>query len=92
MAQSLNALNAKPSFNESAATGYMHEGSICTSGTGCAAGTRDLLDFFQVDVDSLGLANIAYTDNLNGPPDGDDPHQELITFVKQQGGKRIYGK
>jgi hypothetical protein len=92
MAQSLNALDAKPTFKESAATGYMHQGSICTSGTGCAAGTRDLLDFFQVDVDSLGLANIAYTDNLNGPPDGSDPHQELIYFVKQQGGKRIYGK
>jgi hypothetical protein len=92
MAQSLNALDAKPSFKESAATGYMHQGSICTSGTGCAAGTRDLLDFFQVDVDALGLANIAYTDNLNGPPDGSDPHQELISFVKQQGGKRLYGK
>ena len=92
MAQSLNALDAKPSFKESAATGYMHQGSICTSGTGCAAGTRDLLDFFQVDVDSLGLANIAYTDNLNGPPDGSDPHQELIYFVKQHGGKRLYGK
>lgn len=41
----------------------MHQGSICTSGTGCTAGTRDLLDFFQVDVDAQGLANIAYTDN-----------------------------
>ncbi len=92
MAQSLNALDAKPTFKESAATGYMHQGSICTSGTGCAAGTRDLLDFFQVDVDARGLANIAYTDNLNGPPDGSDPHQELIYFVKQQGGKALFGK
>lgn len=41
----------------------MHQGSICTPGTGCTAGTRDLLDFFQVDVDAQGLANIAYTDN-----------------------------
>jgi hypothetical protein len=92
MAQSLNALDARPTFKESAATGYMHEGSICTSGTGCATGTRDLLDFFQVDVDAQGFANIAYTDNLNTPPDGSDPHQELISFVRQQGGKTLYGK
>jgi hypothetical protein len=92
MSQSLNALDASPTFKESAATGYMHQGSICTSGTGCATGTRDLLDFFQVDVDARGLANIAYTDNLNGPPDGSDPHQELIYFVKQQGGKALFGK
>ncbi len=92
MAQSLNALDAKPTFKENPATGFMHQGSICTSGTGCASGTRDLLDFFQVDIDSLGLANIAYTDNLNGPPDGSDPHQELVSFVQQRGGKTLYGR
>jgi hypothetical protein len=92
MAQSLNALDRIPSFKENPATGFMHQGSICTSGTGCAAGTRDLLDFFQVDVDAAGFANIAYTDNLNTPPDGTDPHQELIYFVKQKGGKTLYGK
>ncbi len=92
MAQSLNALDVKPTFKENPPTGFIHQGSICTSGTGCASGTRDLLDFFQVDVDSLGLANIAYTDNLNGPPDGTDPHQELIYFVQQRGGKTLYGK
>jgi hypothetical protein len=91
MAQSLNELDAKPTFKENPATGFMHQGSICTSGTGCDAGTRDLLDFFQVDVDAQGFANIAYTDNLNGPPDGSDPHQELIYFVKQQGGKTLFG-
>ncbi len=92
MAQSLNALASKPTFKESAATGYMHQGSICTSGTGCASGTRDLLDFFQVDVDAGGFANIAYTDNLNGPPDGSDPHQELVSFVKQRGGQTLYAR
>jgi hypothetical protein len=92
MAQSLNALDPKPSFKESPATGFMHVGSICTSGTGCAAGTRDLLDFFQVDIDEEGLANIAYTDNLNTPPDGTDPHQEWIMFVQQKGGKGLLGR
>jgi hypothetical protein len=89
MAQSLNALDPKPSFKENPATGFMHVGSICTSGTGCAAGTRDLLDFFQVDIDEAGLANIAYTDNLNTPPDAADPHQEWIMFVQQKGGKGL---
>jgi hypothetical protein len=92
MAQSLNALDPTPNFKESPGTGFIHQGPICTSGTGCAPGTRDLLDFFQLDVDAQGLANIAYTDNLNGPPDGTDPHQELIYFVQQKGGKTLYGK
>lgn len=100
MAQSLNALSPNgPTFTEVPATGYMHKGSICTSGTGCAAGTRDLLDFFQLDIDRQGLANIAYTDNLNTPPDpgdpndtgDDDPHQEWVTFVQQDDGKGLFG-
>ena len=90
MSQSLNALAAAPTFKETPATGPIHRGSICTSGTGCASGTRDLLDFFQIDVDAQGMANIAYTDNYNTPPDGTDPHQEWITFVQQAGGTRLY--
>jgi hypothetical protein len=83
MAKSLNATAATPSFLEGPATGFMHQGSICTSGTGCAAGTRDLLDFFQLDLDEKGLANITYTDNLNTPPEGTDLHQEWIAFVQE---------
>jgi hypothetical protein len=91
MAQSLNALDPTPTFREVPATGFMHEGAVCTSGTGCAPGTRDLLDFFQVDVDAQGLANIAYTDNLNTPPGtGSDAHQEWVTFVQQKGGQGLY--
>ena len=91
MAQSLNALDPVPSFKENPATEFIHQGPICTSGTGCAPGTRDLLDFFQIDIDELGLANIAYTDNLNTPPDGSDPHQEWVSFVQQKGGKGLIG-
>jgi hypothetical protein len=83
MARSLNATAATPTFAEGPATGFMHQGNICTSGTGCAAGTRDLLDFFQLDLDEKGLANITYTDNLNTPPQGTDPHQEWIAFVQE---------
>jgi hypothetical protein len=91
MAQSTNALSSKPTFTEAVASPPIQRGSICTSGTGCAAGTRDLLDFFQVDVDRAGFANIAYTDNLNTPPAGSDPHQEWITFVQQKDGTRLFG-
>jgi hypothetical protein len=84
MAQSINAVSATPTFTEVEATGIMHQGSICTSGTGCAAGTRDLLDFFMIDVDELGLANIAYTDTLN-PPGNDD----YVVFVQQTGGSTL---
>jgi hypothetical protein len=91
LTQSLNALAPVPTFKENPATGFIHEGSICTSGTDCASGTRDLLDFFQIDVDSQGNANITYTDNYNTPPDGADPHQEWVMFVQQKGGKGLFG-
>lgn len=91
LSQSLNALAPVPTFKENPATGFIHQGSICTSGTGCASGTRDLLDFFQVDVDAQGNANITYTDNYNTPPDGTDPHQEWVMFVQQKGGKGLFG-
>jgi hypothetical protein len=84
MAKSVDATAATPTFREVPATGFMHRGSICTSGTGCATGTRDLLDFFMVDLDEEGLANIAYTDNLNTPAGvAPDVNQEWITFVQE---------
>jgi hypothetical protein len=41
-----------------------HVGVICFGGTGCTAGTRNLLDLFQVAIDPLnGKAAIIYTDD-----------------------------
>jgi hypothetical protein len=41
-----------------------HVGVICTNGTGCAAGTRNLLDLFEVAIDPLnGRAGVIYTDD-----------------------------
>ncbi len=41
-----------------------HVGVICTGGTGCAPGTRGLLDLFKVAIDPLnGKAAIIYTDD-----------------------------
>jgi hypothetical protein len=41
-----------------------HHGVICTGGTGCGPGTRNLLDLFQVAIDPLNQkAAIIYTDD-----------------------------
>jgi hypothetical protein len=61
--QSLNALNSSPNFKTvqiSAAPNYI--GQACTLGLACE-GDRDLLDFFTVDVDHLGAAVVAYSDD-----------------------------
>jgi hypothetical protein len=62
-AQSQNALNTGPNFNSvQVTTQPNHIGQICTAGLACE-GDRDLLDFFTIDVDSLGAATIAYSDD-----------------------------
>jgi hypothetical protein len=41
-----------------------HVGVICTEGTGCASGTRNLLDLFEVAIDPLnGKAGVIYADD-----------------------------
>ena len=62
-AQSQNALNTGPNFNTVQVTTQPHH--IGTVSTGGLLGEvdRDLLDFFTVDVDSLGAAHIAYSDD-----------------------------
>ncbi len=41
-----------------------HHGVVCTGGTGCGPGTRNLLDLFQVAIDPLvGKAAVIYTDD-----------------------------
>ncbi|MBK5305380.1 MAG: hypothetical protein JJD92_01685 [Frankiaceae bacterium] len=68
----------------------IHQGSVCTSGTGCASGTRDLLDFFETDSDVNGCLVTVYTDNsrdtvtATGARSGDEATQ--IAVVSQSGG------
>ena len=62
-AQSQNALNTGANFNTvQVTTQPNHIGQICTAGLACE-GDRDLLDFFTIDIDSLGAALIAYSDD-----------------------------
>jgi len=61
--QSQNALNSGPTFKSVQVSAQPnHIGVLCTGGLGCDA-DRDLLDFFTVDVDHLGAAVIAYSDD-----------------------------
>ncbi|MCU1592188.1 MAG: hypothetical protein JWP11_3444 [Frankiales bacterium] len=77
-------------FAEHRTSPTMHQGSICTSGTGCATGTRDLLDFFETDLDANGCLVTAYTDNSRDTvaPDGSRTSDQAtrIDVVRQSGG------
>ncbi len=59
-----------------------HIGVVCTQGTGCARGTRNLLDLFQIGIDPVnGLAAIIYTDDtLTTLPDGSPLPQVILAF------------
>lgn len=77
-------------FTEVKATPTMHKGPICTSGTGCAAGTRDLADFMESDYDKNGCVVVTYTDNSRDvvTPTGTRTTNaaERIAFVRQVAG------
>ncbi len=62
-AQSQNALNTGSNFKTVQVSAEPnHVGQLCTNGLNCS-GDRDLLDFLTVDVDHLGAAVIAYSDD-----------------------------
>jgi len=62
-AQSINALNTGSNFKSVQISDHPnHLGGICTAGLACS-GDRDLLDFFTVDIDHLGAANVVWADD-----------------------------
>ena len=84
MAQTQNAFSSVPTFFQTAATNVMHTGPICTSGSACPSGTRNLADYFTDTVYFDGNALIVYpSDQQVSPP--------LTYFIKQTSGTIVTG-
>ena len=77
--------NGGTSFQQVQVTAHPnHVGVICTNGTGCARGTRNLLDLFEVAIDPVsGRTGIIYTDDtLTKQSDGSPLPQ--VALAQQQ--------
>ena len=71
-------------FSEYRTTGTMQKGPICTSGTGCASGSRNLLDFFETAADPQGCLVTTYADNsANGSA-------AIVSYVRQKSGPGLH--
>ena len=56
-----------------------HMGEICTEGTGCAPGTRNLLDLFEVSIDPQnGKAAVIYTDDTLTTDGSGNPLPQIV--------------
>ncbi len=56
-----------------------HVGVICTEGTGCAPGTRNLLDLFEVAINpQTGLAGVIYTDDTLTKTSSGSPLPQIV--------------
>ena len=61
-----------------------HIGVICTEGTACAPGTRNLLDLFQVGIDPLNdLAAIVYVDDTLTKDSSGNPLPQTVLAQQQ---------
>jgi hypothetical protein len=78
-AQSQNALAHISTFAQTTVTGVMHLGAICTNGTGCACGTRNLAEYFApgLSLDCSEMMTYAVDYNTSNP---------LATLKRQIGG------
>ncbi len=67
MAQNLNVLANPTGFTQVAVTGTIHEGPVCTGGSGCQS-YRGLFDDFGVTTSpTTGLATIVYDNDMYTP-------------------------
>ncbi len=61
-----------------------HVGVICTNGTGCALGTRNLLDLFKVAIDPRnGRAAVIYTDDTLTKESSGNPLPQIVLAQQQ---------
>jgi hypothetical protein len=77
-------LNGGVSFAQSQVSNQPnHVGVVCTNGTGCAAGTRNLLDLFEVAIGSDGRAAIIYTDDTLTKTSTGAPLPQIVLAIEQ---------
>lgn len=74
-------------FQEYPTTGVMARGSICTSGTACSPGSRNLLDFFETAMDGNGCLVTAYADNTVSPKVA-----AVVSYVRQTAGPGLLAR
>ena len=61
-----------------------HAGVVCTNGIGCAAGTRNLLDLFEVSIDPQnGRAGVIYTDDTLTQDGSGNPLPQIVLAQQQ---------
>lgn len=77
--------NNGTSFTQSLASNTSnHTDVICTGGTGCADGTRNLLDLFEVGIDpTSGSAAIVYVDDTLGTDSSGNPLPQTVLAQQQ---------
>jgi hypothetical protein len=73
------------SFAQSTASNSSnHRGVICTNGTGCAPGTRNLLDLFKVAINPVdGRAAVIYTDDTLTKDAAGNPLPQIVLSEQQ---------
>lgn len=93
VAYSFNANTAAPTWTSTPATGVLHTGPICTSGTGCSPvanpvyGNRMLLDFFETAERPDGSLIIAYSGDQS--PGNAASNAAQLYVVAQDGGPNL---
>jgi len=93
LSQSLNAASGTPIFSAPVRVSQHpnHNGGICTMGIGCVSGgDRSLSDFFQVDVNAQGGADVIWTDTSNNGSHGAN-QAGLIDEARQVSGPTLFG-
>jgi len=77
--------NNGTSFSQSTVNSISnHVGVICTQGTACPQGTRNLLDLFEVGIDPLnGLAAIVYADDTLTTDKAGNPVPQTVLAQQQ---------
>jgi hypothetical protein len=73
-------MNDGASFTQSLVSNTSnHVGVVCTNGTGCAAGTRNLLDLFEVSINPQnGKAGVIYTDDTLQKDSSGNPLPQIV--------------